>query len=123
MKSIATDGRDPVLIAKANCGIPEFVEGKIVYTGTPEIMAAYAVMVRDAGARIIGGCCGTSPEHVRAMRQALDSTAVSDPPTLDDIDRVLGRVSKGARAQARGEHQIKVRVGGRGKRRRSPKTS
>jgi 5-methyltetrahydrofolate--homocysteine methyltransferase len=118
MKSIAIDGREPVLVAKANCGIPEFVEGKIVYTGTPEIMAHYAVMVRDAGARIIGGCCGTSPEHVRAMRQALDSTPISGPPTLDDIDRVLGRVSKGAKAQARGEHKIKARVGGRNRRRK-----
>jgi 5-methyltetrahydrofolate--homocysteine methyltransferase len=123
MKSVAIDGRDPVLIAKANCGIPEFVEGKIVYTGTPEIMAHYAVMARDAGARIIGGCCGTSPEHVRAMRQALDSTAISDPPTLDDIDRVLGGVSEGARAQARGEHQIKTREGGRSRRRRPPQVS
>ncbi|MCZ6470623.1 MAG: betaine--homocysteine S-methyltransferase [Gammaproteobacteria bacterium] len=118
MKSIAIDGRDPVIIAKANCGIPKFVEGKIVYTGTPEIMANYAVMVRDAGARIIGGCCGTSPVHVRAMRQALDNTAISEPPTLDDIDRVLGKVSDGARAQARGEHEIKARVGGRKRRRR-----
>jgi 5-methyltetrahydrofolate--homocysteine methyltransferase len=119
MKSIAIDGRDPVIIAKANCGIPEFVEGKIVYTGTPEIMANYAVMVRDAGARIIGGCCGTSPVHVRAMRQALDNTAISEPPTLDDIDRVLGKVSDGARAQARGEHEIKARVGGRKRRRKT----
>ena len=54
MKSAITDGSEPVLVAKANCGIPEFVEGEIVYTGTPEIMANYAVMARDAGARIIG---------------------------------------------------------------------
>ena len=117
MKSSAIDGRDPVIIAKANCGIPEFVDAKIVYTGTPEIMADYAVMVRDAGARIIGGCCGTSPEHVRAMRHALDNTPVSNPPTLDDIDRVLGTVSEGAKAQARGEHKIQSRPAGRKRRR------
>ena len=65
---------ETVLVAKANCGIPEFIDGEIHYNGTPEIMARYAVMARDAGARIVGGCCGTSPEHVAAMRQALDST-------------------------------------------------
>jgi len=120
MKSIAIDGRDPVIIAKANCGIPEFVDAKIVYTGTPEIMADYAVMVRNAGARIIGGCCGTSAEHVRAMRHALDNTPISNSPTLDDIDRVLGTVSEGAKAQARGEHKIQSRSAGRKRRRGSP---
>jgi 5-methyltetrahydrofolate--homocysteine methyltransferase len=110
MKSVITDGSDPVIVAKANCGIPEFIDGKISYNGTPEIMAEYVVMARNSGARIIGGCCGTSPEHVAAMRKALDSTPISDPPSLDEIDRVLGQVSEGAKAQARGEHQVLTRV-------------
>lgn len=118
LKSTAINGSDPILIAKANCGIPAFVDGKIVYSGTPEIMANYAVMARDAGARIIGGCCGTSPEHVAAMRKALDSTAISSPPTLEDINRVLGEISEGAKAQARGEHEIATRAVGRKRRRR-----
>jgi len=118
LKSIATDGAEPILVAKANCGIPEFVDGEIVYNGTPEIMANYAIMVRDAGARIIGGCCGTSPEHIAAMRKALDSTPISAPPTLDEIHRVLGEISEGAKAQARGEHEIAARVVGRKRRRR-----
>ena len=65
-------------IAKGNCGIPEYVEGKIHYHGTPELMAKYAVLARDAGIQIIGGCCGTSPDHIRAMRQALDKDCDSD---------------------------------------------
>lgn len=117
LKACAINGSDPVIVAKANCGIPEFIDGKIVYSGTPEIMANYAVMVRNAGARIIGGCCGTSPVHVRAMREALDNTPASDPPTLDEIDRVLGTISEGARAQARGEHKIRSRPAGRKRRR------
>ena len=117
LKASAIEGHEPVIVAKANCGIPEFVDGRIVYSGTPEIMSNYAVMVRDAGARIIGGCCGTSPIHVRAMRQALDNTPASRPPTLDDIDRVLGTISDGARAQARGEHEIRSRPRGRNRRR------
>jgi|TARA_B110000971_G_scaffold29709_1_gene26746 methionine synthase I (cobalamin-dependent) len=117
MKATAVEGTDPVIVAKANCGIPEFVNGKIVYNGTPEIMANYAIMARNAGARIIGGCCGTSPEHVLAMRQALDSNPISVAPTLDEILDLLGDVSEGAKAQSRGEHAVKVRVAS-GKRRR-----
>ena len=70
-------------IAKGNCGIPEYVEGKIHYHGTPELMAKYAVLARDAGVQIIGGCCGTSPDHIRAMRQALDQTIEGDRPAVD----------------------------------------
>jgi methionine synthase I (cobalamin-dependent) len=117
MKSVIPEGSDPVIVAKANCGIPEFIDGEIRYNGTPEIMADYVVMARNSGARIIGGCCGTSPEHVAAMRKALDSTPISDPPTLDDIHRVLGEVSEGAKAQARGEHQVAARVVNRRRRR------
>ncbi len=118
MKAVVTDGSDPVLVAKANCGIPEFIDGEITYSGTPEIMASYAVMARDAGARIIGGCCGTTPVHIAAMRHALDNTEKSTPPTLDDISRVLGNVTAGTKAQALGDHQIPGRTGGRKRRRR-----
>jgi methionine synthase I (cobalamin-dependent) len=70
-------------IAKGNCGIPEYVDGKIHYHGTPELMAKYAVLARDAGIQIIGGCCGTSPDHIRAMRQALDKEQDSDKAIVD----------------------------------------
>ena len=68
-------GAEPILVAKGNCGIPEWVEGKICYSGTPELMARYTHMAMDAGARVIGGCCGTSPAHIAVMRQAMDSYA------------------------------------------------
>ena len=113
-----TEGSDPVLVAKANCGIPEFIDGEIHYNGTPEIMANYARLARDAGARIVGGCCGTSPEHVAAMRQALDQTAPGPTPTLEQVERELGAVSRGAQAQAGGEHQVKTRGSSRRRRRR-----
>ena len=107
-----------MLVAKANCGIPEFIDGAIHYNGTPEIMARYAVMARDAGARIVGGCCGTSPEHVAAMRAALDSHPPAGAPSLDDVERELGAVSAGARAQAGGEHKVQTRGSSRRRRRR-----
>ncbi|HDN05115.1 MAG TPA: betaine--homocysteine S-methyltransferase [Chloroflexi bacterium] len=59
------------VIAKANAGIPEIVGTEVVYNGSPEVMAAYAVTVWNAGARLIGGCCGSTPEHIKAMAKAL----------------------------------------------------
>lgn len=59
------------VIAKGNCGIPAYVEGKIHYHGTPELMADYALFARDMGVSVIGGCCGTTPMHVAAMSKAL----------------------------------------------------
>jgi methionine synthase I (cobalamin-dependent) len=58
-----------ILVAKANCGIPKYVDGAIRFDGSPELMGVYAQLALDAGARIIGGCCGTSPEHLRVMRR------------------------------------------------------
>jgi len=105
----AATGPDVVLVAKGNCGIPQYVDGAIVYNGTPELMAIYARMALDAGARIIGGCCGTSPKHLRAMRDALEAHTHASSPELDDIVRLLGDVSTGARAQWGGEQS---RLGG-----------
>ncbi|MGR3759175.1 betaine--homocysteine S-methyltransferase [Roseobacteraceae bacterium NS-SX3] len=81
------------IISKGNAGIPKYVDGHIHYDGTPELMGEYAVMARDAGARIIGGCCGTMPEHLRHMRAALDSRPRGDAPTLDQIVKVIGPFS------------------------------
>ncbi len=83
-------GPTDVIIAKANCGIPSFKDGQIVYSGTPELMAKYAVMARDAGARIIGGCCGTTPSHLKVMRKALEASERGDPPDLEQIVAELG---------------------------------
>lgn len=111
------DGEDTVLVAKANCGLPEFVDGEIVYNGTPEIMARYAVLARDAGARIVGGCCGTSPQHVAAMRAALDNTPPGAAPDIDTVVRDLGDITAGARAQAEGQDRVATRGSNRRRRR------
>lgn len=92
-----------VLVAKANCGIPQYVDGAIRFNGTPELMAVYAQLALDAGARIIGGCCGTSPEHLRVMREALESHVRGPKPDLAVIEAKLGAISSGAAAQLRGE--------------------
>ena len=86
--------KKPAVIAKGNCGIPVYVDGKVHYHGTPELMADYAVLARDLGVKIIGGCCGTSPEHVRAMAQALNQTPFASPATLAEIEAKLGKLWK-----------------------------
>lgn len=62
---------DLPLVAKANAGIPQVEGGDVVYNGTPELMADYAREVCRQGASLIGGCCGSSPEHIKAMADAL----------------------------------------------------
>jgi methionine synthase I (cobalamin-dependent) len=79
-----------VVISKANAGIPKYVEGHIHYSGTPELMAAYASLAIDAGARIIGGCCGTSPEHLAGMRKALDAHEPGPRPDHEAITSKIG---------------------------------
>lgn len=81
------------IIAKGNAGIPKYHEGHIHYDGTPELMAEYAVMARNCGATIIGGCCGTTPDHLRHMRAALEAMTVSAAPTLEVIAEKLGGFS------------------------------
>jgi methionine synthase I (cobalamin-dependent) len=68
------------LMAQSNAGMPQYNAGHIHYDGTPEVMAQYATKMRNLGVNVIGGCCGTTPEHLRAMRAALD--AVADQPIV-----------------------------------------
>jgi 5-methyltetrahydrofolate--homocysteine methyltransferase len=89
-------GTERPIIAKGNAGIPKYVDGHIHYDGTPELMARYAVLARDAGATIIGGCCGTTPDHLRAMRAALESTPRGAAPSLEAIAEALGGFSSGS---------------------------
>jgi methionine synthase I (cobalamin-dependent) len=104
MVNLAT-ASDPaaILVAKANCGIPQFRDGEIRFNGTPELMAQYACLALDSGARIIGGCCGTTPAHLRVMRRALESHVRGPIPDLKTIESKLGAVSTGATAQLRGD--------------------
>ena len=70
------------LIAQANAGLPQLVDGCTVFPGTPEEMTAFHDRLISLGVRIIGGCCGTTPAHIRAIRAALGdrSQAWTPPP-------------------------------------------
>lgn len=65
---------------KPNAGWPEQVGGRIMYPADPEYFAEYAVAFRLAGASIVGGCCGTTPQHIAAMRRALDAAPAVETP-------------------------------------------
>ena len=82
-----------IVIAKANAGIPKYVDGRIEYDGTPDLMARYACLARGLGARLIGGCCGTKPEHLVAMRAALEAWQPGERPDLERIRTEIGEFS------------------------------
>jgi len=84
---------DAVVIAKANCGIPQVRGGSIDYTGTPELMADYARLACDSGARIIGGCCGTTAAHLLAMRRSLEGYRRGARPDAEQLVTRLGALA------------------------------
>ncbi|MCI0555728.1 MAG: bifunctional homocysteine S-methyltransferase/methylenetetrahydrofolate reductase [Anaerolineae bacterium] len=74
MKQAVSDAKFWV---KPNAGWPEQVGGRIMYPADEEYFGEYALSFREAGASIVGGCCGTTPQHIAAMRKALDSSTHS----------------------------------------------
>jgi methionine synthase I (cobalamin-dependent)/5,10-methylenetetrahydrofolate reductase len=77
---------------KPNAGWPEQVGGRIMYPADPDYFGEYAISLRDAGANVVGGCCGTTPQHITAMKKALASApaistnAVSILPVDEIVD-------------------------------------
>jgi 5-methyltetrahydrofolate--homocysteine methyltransferase len=67
----AAESRDRPVWIKANAGLPEVVGGKTVWSQTPERFASFVPALVEAGASFIGGCCGTGPEFIRAVRERL----------------------------------------------------
>src|SRR5207244_9564540 len=59
--------------AMPNAGLPQFVEGRFLYLASPEYFGEFAARAVAMGVRLVGGCCGTTPAHIRAMRERLAS--------------------------------------------------
>jgi methionine synthase I (cobalamin-dependent) len=97
------------IISKGNCGVPQFQGTEIVYSGTPELMGRYAAMAVDAGAQIIGGCCGTTPSHLAAMRAALDAHTPGERPSLEQIVEAVGPLTNAAPSAGGGERRSRRR--------------
>ncbi len=92
-----------LVISKANAGVPQWHGTELVYSGTPDVMAAHAHRMREAGISIIGGCCGNTPEHIRAIRGVIDGTI--DVPEVEleaATERPAGGTSRGGRRRRRG---------------------
>ncbi len=112
----AAAGSEAPIIAKGNAGIPKYHNGHIHYDGTPALMAEYAVLARDAGATIIGGCCGTMPSHLEKMREALEARPRGERPTLEAITAHLGGFSSASDGTDGMGPAARERSGRRGKR-------
>ena len=102
-------GPDKVYISKGNCGVPHFQGTEIVYSGTTEIMAAYAALAVASGARIVGGCCGTTPSHLAAMRSSLDSLSESTRPTVEEVIERVGPLTNSLPGAGGGRERTRAR--------------
>lgn len=107
LQMLEGSGDTPVIV-KSNAGVPEFRGDSLVYSGSPEVMGAHVQRMIDAGVSIIGGCCGTSTEHLAFMRNVMDGEVVA--PAIpapgpnrpdDDPDGGAGRGGRRERRRRR----------------------
>lgn len=81
-----------VVVAKGNCGVPQVINGKLWYPSSADDMYAYAELALDAGASIIGACCGSIPEHIAQIRDVVDSYRPGEF-SIEAVEARLGPVS------------------------------
>jgi len=108
---------DAPLALMPNAGWPERHGGRIMYAATPEYLGEFARQFAAMGAAIVGGCCGTTPDHIAAMRRALDATETRAPATIAVVEPVPPSAAPAgepptrlAQRLARGEFVISVEV-------------
>ena len=91
------------LMVQCNAGLPVYEDGKIQYDGSPEVMADYAIKMRNLGIHIIGACCGSTPAHIAAMRAALENIKhdpIPGPPSPAETNESGGSVIESADSRA-----------------------
>jgi homocysteine S-methyltransferase len=81
LEAMAPEAGGVPLVVQPNAGLPHRIGERLMYLSSPAYMADYAGRMIDVGARIVGGCCGTTPQHIAAMRRVLDARAPEAPPT------------------------------------------
>lgn len=114
------EATDLPLIAQPNAGLPRTVRDRKIYLASPEYMAEYARRMIDAGVRFVGGCCGTTPEHIKQIRNAVisvqprNATVVIPTATARGESArepvALGARSAWGRKLARGETLVSVEI-------------
>ncbi len=101
---------------KPNAGWPEQVGGRIMYPADPDYFGDYALSFRAAGACIVGGCCGTTPQHIAAMRKALDTAPEINPshvtmlPADEIVETAQEQPTRFAQKLALGQFAISVEM-------------
>jgi 5-methyltetrahydrofolate--homocysteine methyltransferase len=88
------------VVAKGNCGIPQVIDGTLWYPTSSDDMTAYAELALDAGAKIIGACCGSVPAHIAQIREVVDRYE-SGAFSVEAVETRLGPVSKGSPSRSR----------------------
>jgi len=78
-REFKTHSELPIII-QSNAGLPEFRDGEIHYPESPEFMAKRALQLLELGVAVIGGCCGTGPDHIRALRRVIDERRAVQSP-------------------------------------------
>jgi len=82
---------DALFSVVPNAGWPEIAGGRVMYPATPDYFGEYALAFQDAGACMVGGCCGTTPDHIKAMREALDDP-LREHPTMITVSELAETV-------------------------------
>ena len=90
VKDLREADPESVVVAKANCGIPRMIDGTLWYPTSSDDMTSYAQLALDAGARIVGACCGSIPEHIAQIRAVVDSYEPRDGVDREEIRARLG---------------------------------
>jgi len=107
---------EAIISAMPNAGYPQSIGGRVMYPATTDYFADYALTFKALGAKLIGGCCGTTPEHIAAMRGALDNPALPLPeiqvldPIGDESALVPERPTELARKLAAGRFVVTVEM-------------
>jgi methionine synthase I (cobalamin-dependent)/5,10-methylenetetrahydrofolate reductase len=113
MRQAVPNGRFSVM---PNAGWPEQVGGRIMYPADPDYFGDYALSFREAGAGVVGGCCGTTPLHIAAMRKALDESPPIEPshitmlPADEEVEAAIESPTQFAQKLAAGKFVISVEM-------------
>ncbi len=78
LQELAVAGIEAPLFVKPNAGLPRLTGGQPLYPSSPDYFANFALRAKDLSAAVIGGCCGSTPSHIRAMREALDGAGAGN---------------------------------------------
>lgn len=81
---------DVIIVAKSNCGVPQMIDGTLWYPTASDDMTPYAELALDAGARIVGACCGSIPEHIAQIRAVVDGHEARQGIDRSEVTRRLG---------------------------------